>query len=90
MAYSRQLHAYAGRHSRRLGRILALDSGATLWHSIGRKQMFEVFLTGATTGALVVMVGILVIQKLENYQRKQDDLWEKAEAYDRARRQGRI
>jgi hypothetical protein len=52
--------------------------------------MFEVFLTGATTGALVVMVGILVIQKLENYQRKQDDLWEKAEAYDRARRQGRI
>jgi len=36
------------------------------------------------------MVGILVIQKLENYQRKQDDLWEKAEAYDRARRQGRI
>jgi len=36
--------------------------------------MFEVFLTGATTGALVVMVGILVIQKLENYQRKQDDL----------------
>jgi len=31
--------------------------------------MFEVFLTGATTGALVVMVGILVIQKLENNQR---------------------
>ncbi len=27
--------------------------------------MFEVFLTGATTGALVVMVGILVIQKLD-------------------------
>jgi hypothetical protein len=52
--------------------------------------MFEVFITGAATGALAVMIMILVIQKLENYQRKQDDLWEKADLYDKARRQGRI
>lgn len=52
--------------------------------------MFEVFLTGAAAGILGVFTMLLVIQKIEDYQRKQDDLWEKAEAYDRARRQGRI
>ena len=52
--------------------------------------MFEVFMSGFAFGVVGILLVILAIQKLENYQRKQDDLWEKAEAYDRARRQGRI
>jgi len=47
-------------------------------------------MSGFSLGVVGTLVLILVIQKVENYQRRQDDLWEKAEAYDRARRQGRI
>jgi hypothetical protein len=52
--------------------------------------MFEVFMSGFSLGVVGILLVILIIQKLENYQRRQDDLWEKADLYDKARRQGRI
>jgi|LakMenE01Jun11ns_1017448.scaffolds.fasta_scaffold5956997_1 hypothetical protein len=52
--------------------------------------MFEVFITGAATGALAVMVMILVIQTIERYQDRQDFLETRAALYDKARREGRI
>ena len=52
--------------------------------------MFEVFMSGFSLGGVGILLVILIIQKVENYQRRQDDLWEKADLYDKARRQGRI
>jgi uncharacterized membrane protein required for colicin V production len=52
--------------------------------------MFEVFITGAATGALAVMIMILVIQKIEQYRDRQDFLQSRAALYDKARREGRI
>ena len=52
--------------------------------------MFEVFMSGFSLGVVGILLVILIIQKVENYQRRQDDLWEKADLYDKARRQGRI
>jgi hypothetical protein len=52
--------------------------------------MFEVFMSGFSLGVVGILLVILIIQKIENYQRRQDDLWEKADLYDKARRQGRI
>lgn len=52
--------------------------------------MFEVFMSGFAFGVVGILLVILIIQKIENYQRRQDDLWEKADLYDKARRQGRI
>ena len=47
-------------------------------------------MSGFSLGVVGILLVILIIQKLENYQRRQDDLWEKADLYDKARRQGRI
>jgi hypothetical protein len=52
--------------------------------------MFEVFISGAATGALAVMIIILVIQTIERYQDRQDFLESRAALYDKARREGRI
>jgi hypothetical protein len=52
--------------------------------------MFEVFISGAATGALAVMILILVIQKIEQHQDRQDFLETRAALYDKARREGRI
>ena len=47
-------------------------------------------MSGFSFGVVGILLVILIIQKIENYQRRQDDLWEKADLYDKARRQGRI
>ena len=47
-------------------------------------------MSGFSLGVVGILLVILIIQKVENYQRRQDDLWEKADLYDKARRQGRI
>jgi hypothetical protein len=47
-------------------------------------------MSGFSLGVVGILLVILIIQKIENYQRRQDDLWEKADLYDKARRQGRI
>jgi hypothetical protein len=52
--------------------------------------MFEVFVSGAATGVLLVLGVILIIQKIEQYQDRQDFLETRAALYDKARREGRI
>jgi hypothetical protein len=52
--------------------------------------MFEVFMSGFSLGVVGILLVILIIQKLENYQFKQDTLHAQAEAYNKARREGRI
>lgn len=47
-------------------------------------------MTGASLGMVGTLFMILVIQKIENYQKRQDLLHTYAEAYDKARREGRI
>lgn len=52
--------------------------------------MFEVFISGAASGALGILVVILIIQKIEQYRDRQDFLETRAALYDKARRDGRI
>ena len=47
-------------------------------------------LTAFTGGALFVLTIMLVIQKVEHYQDRQDYLESRAALYEKARRDGRI
>ena len=45
--------------------------------------------TAFFAGALTVVVAALIIQRIERYQYEQDELHDKAAAYDRAKRANR-
>ena len=47
-------------------------------------------MTGAALGMVGTLLMILIIQKIENYQSKQDYLHTRAELWEKARREGRI
>jgi len=47
-------------------------------------------MSGFSLGVVGILLVILIIQKIENYQHRQDVLHAQADAYNKARREGRI